>query len=188
MRKLQKQFGFATIGKFAQYLTAHPNLGFDEYVDDQIQLTAMHDNSAVEGRIAYLFAPLAKKILVKCPPDICAERRQFDWAQRDNGIVTPFETVLQSILRRNFTDWERYRKKYPGYDWPESAFDLVLDSGALDRDQMVDRVLEEQEIWLKRSRKIRHVRRMRTSKFVPTRLPDLSKIKLEEGELTEAAA
>ena len=64
MRKLQKQFGFATIGKFAQYLTAHPNLGFDEYVDDQIQLTAMHDNSAVEGRIAYLFAPLAKKILV----------------------------------------------------------------------------------------------------------------------------
>jgi cytidylate kinase len=171
MRKIQKQYGFATIEEFVAHLKTHPEVRCDDYCDNQIRLLCENDHVFVDGRIVHMYSR-GFRIKLVCPILTCAERRQKQILE-NTGERVPFKKVLKALLERNFIDFERWRDTRPGYDWPDDQFDVIVDTGVWGKEDVERIVIEEHAIWLKQMLEQRRVLRLR-QEIIDIPLPQTS--------------
>ena len=86
--------------------------------------------------------PCAYHVLLVCDIEVRAYRRQRDFP---NLTMAAIHT---SILKRDDDDEARYGKLYPGTNWPQTDFDLVVDTSAHNKHVVASLVLEGHERWL----------------------------------------
>lgn len=141
MRAKAESLGM-TIEEFATFNREHPEEGYDRWLDQTIAVLGQHNWVVCESRLSHVFMPSAFKVLLKCEPMERARRRAKD----NDGDV---DKALQKILGRDRDDNERYERLYPGCLWPDSDFDLVIDTThRSDPCQSVNEILESHRSWL----------------------------------------
>ena len=140
MRARQKDLGFETIEEFSAYNAMHPEDGHDMWCDKTIATFGLHDMVVCESRLSHVFMPYAFKILLVCPLHIRARRRAGK--KRDLG-----KTMLDMFIR-DVNDTSRYADLYPGCLWPESDFDIVLDTSVWKPRQILKRIMLHHREWV----------------------------------------
>lgn len=131
-----------TIEQFAKYNREHPEDQFDLKCDQMLSQFAEQNWSIIEGRLPHIMAPHSFRVLLNCDATIRAERRR---AQKYPEMSV--EEVLQLIEKRDNDDNARYEKLYPGCLWPDSDYDLVIDTGKFSPDQVVEKIIDEHTKW-----------------------------------------
>lgn len=116
---------------------------FDEVLHDTMREFARQNNTVLEGRLAHLYAPLAFHVLITCPLDVRAARRQ-----RDTEHVSMAE-MMRRIMDRDAADETRLNSMYPGWQWPEKSFDFVLDTSVpMIHDSVGAAIVDAHSAWL----------------------------------------
>ena len=142
MRGFARERGIA-IEELAKYNRVHPEAGYDRRCDDATRAEGLDDYRILEGRLAHVFAPKAFHVLLKCPGDVRALRRYGD------DVYVSVNDGKKLINDRDTADNKRYAKLYPGCLWPESDFDLVLDTSKLSPGDVVQKILTAHKKWEK---------------------------------------
>lgn len=144
MRAFAKERGMK-IEDFAKYNREHPEEGWDKRCDDQIVLESQTGNLIVEGRLVHVFAKQSFHVLLTCPFDVRAERRYKDLKYKGYSL----SEVREMVSGRDNNDRERYLKLYPGCDWPEEDFDLVVSTETNSPEVVVEKIISGHQSWSK---------------------------------------
>ena len=142
MRAKAIELGFSNIEAFATYNREHPEARHDVECDMMISKFAEHDYVICEGRLPHAFMPCAFHVLLVCDIEVRANRRQGDFPNLSKGATHT------SILKRDDDDEARYGKLYPGTNWPQTDFDLVVDTAAHSKRGVSYLVLDGHCAWL----------------------------------------
>ncbi|MDE2038290.1 MAG: hypothetical protein KGI69_03670 [Patescibacteria group bacterium] len=143
MRKIAATLGMS-IEQFAEHASRNPD--YDARCDKMMADAALESEQFVgEGRVPHIMAPRAFHVRIVCPVQVRAERRflQLRMQARDRRAKRRLKYVetLKAVLDRDITDAERYEALYPGYDWPDEHFDLVVENECLSPEQTLEKVL-----------------------------------------------
>jgi cytidylate kinase len=94
-----------------------------------------HDNFVVEARLAWHFIPDSFKICYKCDFDTRTERI----ANREKKDLA---VVQEETREREHAIYDRFTKYYGLSDFEnENNFDLILDTAALNYEQVIDTII-----------------------------------------------
>ncbi len=129
------------IEEFTTYLRQNPDEGVDIKLDAMTAHFAEQDWVGCESRLSHVFMPGALKVLLVCPLPARAIRCH---GRHPNLTV---DEVRDKISQRDEDDEVRYSRLYPGCLWPESDFDLVIDTGGEPVEETLRRVIERYEVW-----------------------------------------
>lgn len=142
MRMFAEERGMS-IEEFSKYMLEHPEEGLDKICDDMISKFAEHDYALFEGRIVHHFTPQAFHVRLVCDPHIRAERRA-----ESMGLTVP--EMYKRILERDKINDDRYVQVY-GREvlWDDDKFDLVLDTGKYNPDEISEMIITKYKEWLK---------------------------------------
>jgi cytidylate kinase len=145
MRKFGEDLGMKMIEEFVTYAKLHPEEKYDEKCDAAIEAYGRQNNTLIEGRVPHIIAPKGFHVLLTCPPDIRAQRRQqHDQKYRKYSV----EKVEELILKRDQDDASRFGKLYPGYEWPKEAYHCSFDTSILEAMNIAKDIFECHAEWL----------------------------------------
>jgi len=136
-RGMAREMGMDIV-EFSKY--AERNWNVDRKVDARIVEIArsMEDviiDSRLSGWLMHLNGIPAFKVFINASPDIRVERI---W-KREGGNI---EDVRRATLERERSEVKRYREIY-GIDFDDlSIYDLVLDSGNMEPEEIVSKIVE----------------------------------------------
>lgn len=148
MRRRAEEFGFSTIGEFADYNRKHPEDGHDKWCDDRLREFGKQNFCICESRLAHANMRWAFKVLLFCSTFESARRIFSDeerYAREFHGKT--FEEIKTAIELRDLNDRTRYEKLYPGSVWSPSDFDFVLDTQKYSPKQIENLVLNAHFHW-----------------------------------------
>lgn len=134
-----------SIEQHAANLCDNPNQGIDEGLDQCVADFGRQNYVIGEGRLLHITFPRAFKVRLVCDIDICAMRRS------GQECGDEFEAVKAALIERNKNDCLRYDSIYGrAWNWPDLAFDCVLDTGSIGKDDMVQTILKLHRDWCSR--------------------------------------
>jgi len=143
MRGFARNMGM-TIEEFTDYCSTHTKEGYDRKCDRQIERFGRQDYCIVEARLGHVFVPSAFHVLLKCNTLIRAERRKTEFLGK--SVLQ----VVDIISKRDEYDDLRYQTLYPGCLWPESDFDLVIDTELIPANLVDSVILGAHSEWVQR--------------------------------------
>lgn len=135
-----------TIEEFAEYCRLHPEEEWDKKCDEEMARQGLEDNAVIEGRLPHVFIPHAYHVRLRCDVEVRARRRWLD------GGGLSLKSVTEAMMARDRDDHKRYQLLYPGYDWPDYHFHLVVDTATIEPDPAIEKILKCHADWLQRSR------------------------------------
>lgn len=141
MRQQAKKLGLATIEEFVTYCQEQPNQDHDRKCDGKIADFGRQNQVITEARLGHVFVPQAFHVLLECPIDIRAQRRQAQLTGKS------FDQVVDLLSRRDDADQARFDSLYPGSTWPASDFDLVINTASLLPGQIVNEITQAHLTW-----------------------------------------
>jgi cytidylate kinase len=125
---------------------ADSDVFIDREIDERTKHLAQKDNFVIDSRLAFHFIPKAVKIFLKVDPKIAAKRIWKDFAAMKRHTEKQFESendVLDSILKRQKSEVERYRKYYGIDNFLDAKhYDIVIDTTNLTQEASIQKVLE----------------------------------------------
>jgi cytidylate kinase len=144
MRSFAADLGM-TIEELARTNREHPELGYDKQCDDRLVVAGQRNYSIIESRLCHALVPQGFHVLLKCPLDVRAKRR-FNDEVKNNPQVT-LSQVAKQIDDRDQDDNHRFAILYPGCIWPESDFDLVIDTSVSSVTEIIDTIISTHKTW-----------------------------------------
>jgi cytidylate kinase len=145
MREKATELGM-TIEEFCVFNKENLRKGYDRECDKKLADFCKQDYLVGESRLFPLWSPRAFKVRLICPENVASKRRFLDLKKKNPDVT--LEEVTQMIRERNRDDAERYNKLYPGWDWGDRDFDLVVDTSIFNIEEVVERILAEHKKWL----------------------------------------
>ncbi|HBR80832.1 MAG: Cytidylate kinase [Candidatus Uhrbacteria bacterium GW2011_GWE2_45_35] len=116
----------------------------DKIVDDyQKKIGQTEDNFLIEGRTSFFLIPRSLKIYLEVDLKTAAERifkqiQNTGGENRNEGQPTSVEEMFESLKNRVESDVKRY-KKYYGVDILDpNHYDIFLDTGNLNPEEVID--------------------------------------------------
>ena len=149
MRSFAAERG-CSIEEMATFNLEHPEAGYDMRLDKMIETFSLQDYVIAEARLAHVFSPYSFHVLLTCDLEIRATRRSKDAEFVDKGL----DVVRAEIVKRDLDDNARYEKLYPGCIWEESEFDLVVDTGKLNPEQILELIFNSHEAWCQKNKEV----------------------------------
>lgn len=122
-RRFGKEKGIEDVNVFSKYVTDHPEEKYDERLDAEMLFRGKRNHTFLEGRVVHLI-PGAFRVLLTCSVWVRAERRHKEYPD------LTIQEVAELIMARDRTNKERYDRLYPGWEWEESDYDLVVPTDA----------------------------------------------------------
>lgn len=99
------------------------------------------DGFTTDGWVSFFFIPHSVKIFLEVDPEVGARRVFRD--QRPDEKKTETVAEMRSMLEKRMIITDEQFKKYYGFDFRKRAnYDLVFDTTALSKDDMLQRALE----------------------------------------------
>lgn len=127
-RRLAKERNMS-LKEFSSYVEDHPEI--DREMDGKIAREGEKDNVLLDARLAGWMAKDADiRILLTAP----LEKRVKRISERDGR---PYEEVKEETLVREESEKKRYRELYDIDVDDHSVFDLIINTGKFDQDQMI---------------------------------------------------
>lgn len=114
------------IEEFVARCAENDDEGFDCELHELMSDYARQNFTVIEGRVAHVYAPLAFHVLITCPLSLRASRRMCD-AELSSQVE-----AQQLLMQRDAADAARFNALYPGWNWPETAYDFVFDATSPD--------------------------------------------------------
>lgn len=145
-RKLAKDNGYDDVSVYAKMLEDSGDTEPDYWLDRQIEDYGRQDVVVLEARLPHVLMPNAFKVYLDCPVQVRAHRRHLQLSRAGENIT--YTQVIRNILHRDFCDHERNSKRYPGYDWGRSYYDLVIHTDALTSIQAMACLLDSHSGWV----------------------------------------
>ncbi len=139
MRAFAKEKG-KTIEEFVTHAKNHPEEKWDEKVDQRIAELGRNSCVVAEGRLPHIFVPNALHVLLVCSLEVRAKRRHKDLQG------SKLEEVTKLIQERDRVDRARYEALYPGSNWEPNKFDLVIDTGITNPEDVAEQILNNLEL------------------------------------------
>lgn len=137
MRQRATEVGMS-IEELAAFNKEHPEAGHDRWCDGELQKRAERNFLICEGRIPHIWMRYACKVLLVCDLDIRAERRRLQ-KYPDLSVAE----VRDLITKRDDDDRLRYDVMYPGWNWCQGQYDVVINTGQCSKENSVRFLLEE---------------------------------------------
>lgn len=132
-----------TVEEFSAFAKQYPAAGYDKRVDEEIKSLAEKRNYLVgEGRMVHIFMKDAFKVLLTCPINVRAERRQKDFPELN------VQEMRKRIEDRDRHDNCRYAIQYPFCHWFPEDFDLHLDTSQHSAEEGASRILASFNTWI----------------------------------------
>lgn len=134
-----------TLEEYNTYGETHPET--DTEVDEyQTALGKTEDNFIIQGRTSWHFIPHSIKIFLTVDLDEGAKRIWSDLQQnaekRNEAHVNNIEDVKQSLINRQKSDSERYKKYYDIDAYNTANYDIVIDTTHITPQQVVEKILK----------------------------------------------
>lgn len=127
----------------AKYNRKHAKAGFDRQCDDEVKIIGFTNGYVIEGRLPHVFVNHGFHVLLTCPINVRALRRQKDLPNLS------LEQVVEMIRQRDKDDNTRYTKLYPDCLWPKEDYDLHLSTDRFSPEEIIDKILKNQALWVK---------------------------------------
>ena len=143
MRDIAKERGIslAELGKIAEK---------DKELDTQLDkrqedLGKNEDNFVIDGRLSFHFIPDSIKIFLDINPEIAVERVYNDI--KDNKRLTEKDSqdkgsIAKNLQKREASETARYAKYYGLDCYDQKQYDLIIDTGNLSIEKIVDKALQ----------------------------------------------
>lgn len=129
-----------SIEDFAVYAREHPEKGYDRKVDEMLRKAGETNGLVMESRLAHGLVPGAMHVLLTCPVEVRARRRQTDPEYCHLSV----DEVARLIEERDLANEARYSELYSGHNWVTQDFDLVLST---EPEEAAPAKLVEEIIW-----------------------------------------
>lgn len=133
-RRMAKEHGM-TLEEFGDHVDDHPEI--DRELDDRQLARAREGDVVLEGRLSGLMVqdlPGALTVYLECPARVRAAR-----VARREGL--PEDEAFEAIWEREGQEKARYLRVYGVDPDDPDAYDLVLDSGEMEPEELVEEVL-----------------------------------------------
>lgn len=119
-----------SLTEFSGYVEEHPEI--DREIDKRTAEESKKDNVLLDARLSGWMAQGADlRILLTAP----FEERVQRIADRDER---PYDEVMEETISREASEEKRYRELYDIDVNDYSVFDLILDTGKFDKEQMIE--------------------------------------------------
>ena len=148
MRNIARERGIS-LEEFNTLAKTDPAI--DNMVDGEIRRVGEQDNLVIDSRLAYHWIPKAFKVFLTLDLHIAAERI-FHHIQKESRVgqdATSIEEVYQETVRRVANEQSRYTTLYGlTYDDPKN-YDLVVDTGTHNLEEVIQIILDAYTVWCK---------------------------------------
>jgi len=131
--------------------TAEQEQATDRAVDERLRTIGAQEHGVViDSRLAFHWIPASFKVFLTLDPHVAAERiyAHVKNEGRLSQAAESVEQVYEASLARRESERKRYRTLYDLDAEDMSAFDLVIDTGTKDLDQVVETVIAAYRAWL----------------------------------------
>lgn len=145
MRAEAKRLGLS-IEEFVKLCAKDPS--FDRACDQNVALLATHNYGIFEGRIVHAHAILGYHVNLYCPLEERARRRYFQNQSEQNAPYRSLEEVFRDLKERDARDSDRFAEKYPGINWPDEDFDLVIDTLKYPEREVMRKIINGHQKWV----------------------------------------
>ncbi len=142
MRRKTVECGMNKIEDFVAFNRNNPQAGHDRDCDGELAAFGKGNYVVMESRLSHILAPHAFHVQFICPLEIRAERC------RDRYPGKSLDYVRGVLQQRDADDHARFAAMYPGYDWPCSDFDLVVDTSKIEKQEVAPLILAKHAEWL----------------------------------------
>ncbi len=131
------------IEEFATYNREHQEMGFDHKCDNMIRALGCQNYVVIEGRLPHVFSPHSFHVLLTCDLETRAVRRSREPGFAEHGL----DDIKAMIEKRDEDDNVRYGELYPSCLWKEKDYDCIVDTGVLNPEEVVAKILGEHQKW-----------------------------------------
>jgi cytidylate kinase len=137
-----------SVTEFNKYVENHPE------IDRQIELSAKmyaneHDNVIIDARLGWFSVPESFKIYLKVEIDEAAKRAFKDLDRKDSEFFKTEEEYREDLQKRDRLENERYFNLYGIRKNDMSNYDLVVDTTNMTLKEVLEKIIEEYNKWLK---------------------------------------
>ena len=118
----------------------------DHECDNMITEFGTHNYTVIEGRLPHVFVSPAFHVLLTCPLNVRAQRR----LKHGSSLGKNLDEVARLIETRDREDRARYQNLYPGGLWPDTDFDLVIDTSQFLPERIVSQIIDGRATWIEK--------------------------------------
>ncbi len=138
MRKIAKEKNVTLLGLSR---IAENSFEIDKKLDRMQMGLRKQDNFVLDSRLGWHFLPNSLKIFLEVDEKTAAKRIYRDIRKEEKENMT-LEGTEKSVRRRIKSEKERYMKYYRLDPHDRGHYDLVIDTGNMDPDKIVARILK----------------------------------------------
>lgn len=152
MRNLAKEKD-VSLGELS--LIAEKDSSIDKILDDYNLEIGKLDDVVLDSRLGFYFIPNSFKVFIELDPETAAKRILLDKKNNLNrhteadGDFDTEESIATKVKERLISEKKRYKELYGIEDHTSyENFDLIINSGALSLEEVVEKVIKEYKNWL----------------------------------------
>lgn len=152
MRNLAKEKNIS-LGELS--LIAENDPSIDKILDDYNLEIGESSDVVLDSRLGFHFIPNSFKVFIELDPETAAKRILLDKKNNLNrnteadGDFDTEESIAEKVKERLISEKKRYKELYDIEDHTSyKNFDLIINSGNLSLEEVVEKVIKEYQNWL----------------------------------------
>jgi cytidylate kinase len=133
---------------------AEKNDAVDQIIDAEVKKAGKKDRIIIDSRLAFHWAPDSFKVYLDLPMKVAKERifnnlKENKLREKTEGEIDP-KKIYQNIVSRRKSEKKRYLKYYGVDHTNKKNFDLVVNTGKNNLEQVAKIVLTKYQDWVKK--------------------------------------